>query len=85
MGFVAAAMTSLSFVPQAVLVLRTGNTTGISLMMYLMFTLGVALWALYGISIKSWPVALANGLTLILALCILSVTLRNHIRAKRGD
>lgn len=73
-GFIAAALTTLSFLPQPVHVIRTKETAGISLLMYVMFTVGVALWLYYGIAIKSWPVAVANGITLLLAGTVLAVT-----------
>ena len=81
-GLVAAFLTTLSFLPQALLVLRTGRTEGISLAMYSMFTLGVAAWLVYGIMVGSLPVILANLVTLVLAATILTIkvqaTLRNY-------
>ena len=42
LGYIAALLTTGSFVPQAVKTIRTRNTTGISLAMYVIFTIGVA-------------------------------------------
>lgn len=70
-GYVAAALTTGSFVPQALLTLRTRDVSGISLGMYTAFTLGVALWLLYGIRLGEWPIVVANTLTLLLASVIL--------------
>jgi MtN3 and saliva related transmembrane protein len=70
-GYAAAALTTGSFVPQAVLTLRTRDTRGISLAMYGAFTLGVALWLLYGLSLGEWPIVVANAITLGLAATIL--------------
>lgn len=78
-GAIAATLTTLSFLPQAILVLRTRETRGISLVMYSAFTFGVALWIIYGISLKAWPIIIANAITFCLALCILSVVLRNKM------
>jgi MtN3 and saliva related transmembrane protein len=75
-GFAAALLTSVSFIPQAVMTIRTKNTSGISLGMYAMFTLGVGLWLIYGIALDSWPMILANTLTLALAATILGLKLR---------
>ncbi len=75
-GFAAAFLTSLSFVPQAVMTIRTKNTRGISRGMYLMFTLGVACWLYYGIALGSWPMIAANTVTLALAATILGMKLR---------
>jgi MtN3 and saliva related transmembrane protein len=71
LGYVAAGLTTLSFVPQALLTLRTRNVAGISLGMYGAFTGGVALWLVYGVLIGQWPIIVANALTLALASVIL--------------
>jgi MtN3 and saliva related transmembrane protein len=75
-GYAAAALTSGSFIPQAILTIRTRDTRGISLGMYSMFAIGVALWLTYGIAIGSWPMIAANTLTLALAITILALKLR---------
>ena len=75
-GYAAAVLTTGSFIPQAVMTIRTRNTTGVSRGMYIIFTLGVALWLAYGIAIESWPMILANTVTLGLAATILGLKLR---------
>ena len=75
-GFAAAFLTSFSFVPQAVMTIRTKNTSGISRGMYFMFTVGVALWLAYGIYLTSWPMIAANTVTLALAATVLAFKLR---------
>ena len=63
-GAVAATLTTASFVPQAWLTFRSGDTRGISLGMYASFTTGVALWLVYGIALGEWPIIVANAITL---------------------
>jgi MtN3 and saliva related transmembrane protein len=75
-GYAAAILTTCSFVPQAGLTLRTRDVSGISLGMYSVFTLGVALWLAYGWLIAAWPVVIANTITLALASFILVMKLR---------
>ena len=75
-GFAAAFLTSVSFIPQAVMTIRTKNTSGISRGMYSMFTVGVALWLVYGLALGSWPMILANTVTLVLSATILGLKLR---------
>ena len=75
-GYCAAALTTLSFLPQAWHTWRTRDVRGISLGMYSAFTLGVALWLLYGLLLGAWPVVLANAITLALAAGILGMKLR---------
>lgn len=76
LGYAAAFLTSVSFVPQAIMTIRSKNTSGISRGMYAMFTLGVALWLVYGIYLVSWPMIAANTVTLMLAATILALKLR---------
>jgi MtN3 and saliva related transmembrane protein len=71
LGYLAASLTTLSFVPQAWHTFRTRDVAGISLGMYSAFTAGVALWLLYGIALGAWPVIVANCVTLALAAAIL--------------
>ena len=73
LGYLAATLTTASFVPQALLTLRTRNVRGISLGMYAAFTLGVALWLAYGLAIGQWPIVVANAVTLALSATILAV------------
>jgi MtN3 and saliva related transmembrane protein len=75
LGYAAAAFTTLSFVPQALLTLRTRDVSGISLGMYSAFTFGVALWLWYGWRLGELPIIVANALTLALAATILATKL----------
>lgn len=75
-GLLAAFCTTLSFLPQAIKTIQTKDTSGISLSMYLLFTIGTFLWFSYGLMSGSVPVYLANGITLILALVILIYKLK---------
>lgn len=75
-GYLAAGLTTLSFLPQALHTFRTRDVSGISLGMYSMFTTGVALWLVYGLLLGSWPLIAANSVTLTLALAILVMKLR---------
>ena len=79
-GTVAATLTTLSFLPQAWLTLRTRDVSGISLSMYSVFTVGVSLWLVYGILLGAWPVIIANAVTLGLASTILTLKLRYGTR-----
>lgn len=81
-GTVAASLTTLSFVPQAVRTFRTRDVQGISLWAYAMFCTGVALWVLYGIYLGSLPVILANVVTLALAVGILGMRVRFALRGR---
>lgn len=71
MGYTAGALTTLAFVPQVIQIYRTKSVKDVSLAMFLLFTLGVALWLGYGIMTHSFPVVAANAITLILSFVIL--------------
>jgi MtN3 and saliva related transmembrane protein len=70
-GYAAATLTTAAFVPQVWLTWRTRDVRGISLGMYSVFTLGIALWLVYGWLLGAWPIVAANAVTLVLALSIL--------------
>lgn len=76
LGYTAATLTTLSFVPQAVKTIRSKDTRGISLGMYVAFTIGIGFWLAYGIALESWPMIVANLVTLLLATTILGLKLR---------
>mgnify|MGYP003338793964 FL=1 len=75
-GYIAAALTTFSFVPQVLRVWRTRSVADISLGMYCVYTIGIAIWLVYGILIMSWPIILANIVTLLLAGSVLAMKLR---------
>jgi len=70
-GYLAAFGTTASFLPQAIKTIETKDTSGISLPMYILFTVGTLLWLIYGVMAPSLPVAVANAITLIFASTIL--------------
>jgi len=76
-GYCAAFLTTIAFLPQAIQSWRTRDLSGISLGMYFLFTVGVGLWLVYGLIIEKWPLILANALTFALALSILLLKLRH--------
>ena len=77
MGYAAATCTTLSFVPQAVKTIRTRDTSGISLWMYVVFTIGIACWFGYGLFLQSWPMIVSNAITFLLSSTILALKLKH--------
>jgi MtN3 and saliva related transmembrane protein len=73
LGFAAALCTTSAFVPQVVKVWRERGAPGISTGMYVLFVVGVALWFSYGLALNSWPMTIANGLTLLLSASVLAM------------
>jgi MtN3 and saliva related transmembrane protein len=81
-GYCAAFLTTIAFLPQAIHSWRTRDLSGISVGMYSLFTAGVGLWLIYGLIIEKWPLILANALTFALALSILMLKLRTSLHSK---
>jgi MtN3 and saliva related transmembrane protein len=82
-GYLAAALTTASFVPQAILTIKTRDTGSLSLGMYSTFTLGVLCWLLYGIHLGNKAIIVANAITLLLAGSILFVKIYNCVCKKK--
>lgn len=75
-GYLAATLTTISFIPQALHTWRLRSAHGVSLGMYSIFTSGVALWLVYGLLLGAWPLIIANATTLVLAVFILAMKIR---------
>jgi len=75
-GYLAAILTTASFIPQALHTFQTKDVSGISLGMYSSFTVGVSLWLVYGVLLQAWPIVIANTITLSMAGAILTMKLR---------
>jgi MtN3 and saliva related transmembrane protein len=81
-GYIAAFCTTVSFLPQLIQTLKTKNTTGISLVMYVTFVFGVTMWLLYGILKEDWPLIIANSFTWIFSFTILTMKVRATLRGQ---
>ncbi|MCZ2460759.1 MAG: SemiSWEET transporter [Chitinophagales bacterium] len=78
LGFIAAALTTGSFLPQAIKTIRTNDTRSISLFMYLLFSTGTLLWLIFGMLSSNMPIIVANAITLVFAVIILFYKVRNQ-------
>lgn len=83
LGLSAAFCTTISFLPQAIKVVKTGDTEALSLLMYTIFTLGVVLWLAYGLMRGDLAVTLANLVTIVLAAVILAIKVRNELLKRK--
>ncbi len=79
LGYCAAFFTTISFLPQAFLTLKTRNTQSLSFSMYTMFTIGVFFWLIYGIQKQDYAIIFANSITLLLSSIILGFKIYNVI------
>jgi len=78
LGTLAGTLTTVAFVPQVLKTWRSRSATDISTGMFLIFTLGVLMWLVYGLFIHSWPIIIANAITLVLASAILAMKVYFH-------
>ena len=82
-GIIAACCTTIAFVPQIIRTVRTNDTSGISLNMYVLLVFGMLMWIAYGVTINSQSVIMANVVTSVLAGIVLYMKIRNLLIEKR--
>jgi MtN3 and saliva related transmembrane protein len=75
-GYIAGTLTTVAYLAQVLRTLKHRRTKDISLGMYLMLCTGIGLWMIYGIFIHSWPVIVANAVTLVLSGTVLLMKIR---------
>ncbi|MGC8620064.1 MAG: SemiSWEET transporter [Thermoplasmata archaeon] len=76
MGLIAGTLTTISYLPQAIKIWKKKSAKEVSLLMYIIISIGILLWLIYGIEIHSLPLILANGISLIFSLIILTGKLK---------
>ncbi|CAL1241491.1 SemiSWEET family sugar transporter [Candidatus Methylocalor cossyra] len=76
LGLVAGGLTTFSFVPQVWKLWRTQSGADVSYGMFLLFSLGVLLWLVYGVLLNATPIIVANAATLFLALLVVALKFR---------
>jgi len=81
-SYVAATLTTVAFLPQAIMTVRTRDTSGISLGMYVMFTIGVNSWMVYGLATSQWSIVVSNAITSAFAITILSFKIAGILKAR---
>lgn len=81
-GYIAAFLTTFSFIPQVFHTIKIKDTSSISLSMYSMFFLGTLGWLIYGIGMDALPIILANGISMSLAGIIFFMKLKNVMTGK---
>lgn len=76
LGYLAAFCTTLAFVPQALKVYKSKHTKDISIGMFSLMNIGIVLWLIYGFLITSYPIIIANAVTIIFSMYILITKIR---------
>jgi MtN3 and saliva related transmembrane protein len=75
-GLAAGFLTTISFVPQILKIWKTKSAEDVSRKMFLAIAVGVALWLVYGILLRQWPIIVWNSVSLVLAGAILALKLK---------
>ena len=83
MGFIAGALTTYAFFPQLVKIYKTRKTQDLSFRMYLILSVGILIWLVYGFLIKSWPIIIANFISFIAVFNILFFIVSHHKEYKQ--
>ena len=81
-GYIAGALVTVVLLPQVIKAIKSKSTEGISLYMYIVYVLGIAIWDVYGILLKDLPLILANSIAIVLALAVLII---KAVNVKRGE
>ena len=76
LGLAAGSLTTAAFFSQVLKTWRSRSAKDLSLGMFSLFCLGVALWLAYGFAVRDIPVIAANLLTLLLASTLLFFKLK---------
>lgn len=76
-GLIAGICTTGSLLPQVIKIFRTGQARDISLLMYILLGIGIALWLTYGIMLHDMPIILANVTSLLLTASILVMKIKH--------
>ena len=71
LGYIAGALTTFSFIPQIIRVLKTKSAHDISLIFNAMLFTGILLWLCYGIYSKDIPIIVWNAIAAILTCTLL--------------
>jgi MtN3 and saliva related transmembrane protein len=83
-GNSASFLTTFSFLPQTLTIIKTKDTQGISFPMYLMFFVGVILWLCYGIMQHQLPLIIGNCITLVLSGITLFYKISDMLKNKKN-
>ena len=76
-GATGAVLTTVCWLPQAIKVVRSRDTAALSLTGTVAFTIGIALWLIYGVALMDWPLIASDAVTLALMAVIVAMKLKH--------
>lgn len=71
LGMAAGTISSITFLPQVIKTWKSKSAKDISLWMFLLVTLSVVMWLIYGILRNSIPIIYTNSMVLLMSLIML--------------
>jgi len=71
LGYLAGICTAIVFLPQSIETVKTKNVQGLSVLTYIIYSVGMISWILYGVYLHSVQMMLFNSISLVFALIIL--------------
>lgn len=80
-GYLAAAVCVTAFLPQAWKIFQTRDTKDLSAAMWVLETIGFALWIWYGVKVSALPIIIPNAICAVLAAFILAMKLTESRRS----
>jgi len=81
-GYIAAILSVICFIPQAIKIIVTKDTNALSFWMYFLFLLSVIFWLIYGLMLNSFPIILKNIFVIIFVGIILGLKIKDLMRKK---
>ena len=75
-GMLAAVLTTTAFLPQVIKAHKSKHTKDLSLEMFVVFSIGLILWIVYGVILWSLPIILANSITLLLCAYLIILKIK---------
>lgn len=83
LGYVAGICTAIVFLPQSIQTVKTKNVDGLSVQTYIIYSIGMVSWILYGVYLHSVQMMLFNSISLVFALIILYMIISRRTQAKK--
>ena len=74
-GIAASLLTAISLLPQLIKIWKDKKAEDVSIGMLLVLFSGLCLWVWYGIKISDQIIIAANGFSILINICVLSLTL----------
>lgn len=75
-GYAAGATTTLVALPQAIKSWRSKETDDVSLTSYLVYLIGLILWAVYGVMDKDYPILISSFFEVIPVIMVIYLKIR---------